>query len=211
MKNTIKIAGYGSLVSKASALETVPTLKNFKLGYVQGYKRIFNKVGIVFFRRGYVKADDKDLSSCATRVSPEHKIRVCTFDCPENDFQELYEREHRFRWIEVQVQNDDGTTEVARMCTENTDENYRLNKCVLPSTYQEYVGQYYSGRIWRDDILPNRRYLAFCINAFAALGEQDREGFLASTFLSDGSTSIKEFLTSNPGYLEDVEEQYRQS
>jgi len=44
---TITFVGYGSLLSKQSALTTSPNLTNFRFGVVRNYRRIFNKVGVL--------------------------------------------------------------------------------------------------------------------------------------------------------------------
>ena len=208
----ISVVGYGSLISETSARQTAPTLSNFKLGKVHGYKRIFNKAGIVFFRRGSVRSDDISVASCATRSDPRYAIGCCVFDCTEEDFTKIYEREHRFRWIEVDVETEDGVVK-GRMCTEYNDADYLLNKCVLPSAYFERVGQYYDKKIWRDDILPHKQYLAFCLGAVSSVSDDMKDNFLDTTFLADGETSIRTFLDDNPDYLAGVsaEHSYKKS
>jgi hypothetical protein len=193
----IKVVGYGSLLSARSARETIPSLKDFKLVTVANYKRVFNKVGIVFFQRYKVSAEDKEISSCSTRQAPG-VIMICSlFSCTEDDFANIYEREHRFRWTNVECLSERGT-EVGRMCTENDDENYLLNKCVTPSEYYRRVGQFYCGRIWRDDILPFPIYLRHCLDAARQHGEHVYRNFIETSFLADGTTSIRAYLENKP-------------
>ncbi len=98
----ITVLGYGSLLSQRSALETVPSLTGFRPVRLPGYRRIFNKVGVVFF----------------------------------------------------------------------------------------------SGPLWRDDILPFARYLAFCLEAAASQGQDVLDNFMDSSFLADGETSIRQYLST---------------
>lgn len=209
----ITIVGYGSLLSESSARQTAPSLKNFRLVYVEGYKRIFNKVGVVFFERGIQDEDGTYVSSCATRCDPDIKMVCCAFECNEEDLMKIYEREHRFRWIDVEF-SDVKTNQVSagRMCTEYNDRDYKINKCVSPSSYHNRVGQYYSGELWRDDILPNKVYLSHCLKAVRTQGQKVLDNFLDTSFLADGETTIRSYLEKNESVLlADAEYSYSKS
>lgn len=194
----ISVVGYGSLLSEASARQTVPTLENFRLVRVPGFRRIFNKVGVVFFSRHGASADDLEIASCSTE-SADAEIICCQFECSEAAFADLYEREHRFRWIEVDTHalQDDGIAR-GRMCTGYSDADYRLNKCITETEYQHRVGQYYSGLLWREDILPFPRYLAFCLQSAATQGVEVLDNFMDSSYLADGTTTIRQYLQQAP-------------
>ncbi|MFC6669300.1 gamma-glutamylcyclotransferase family protein [Marinobacterium aestuariivivens] len=190
----IRVFGYGSLLSEGSARETVPGLERFRLVRVPGYRRIFNKVGVVFFSRHRADPASLEIASCSTEPAPGCEIICSAFDCPEADFEALYEREHRFRWIEVEAREADGSIRPGRICTRYSDEEYRLNKCITEAEYQRRVGQYYPGRLWRDDILPFPRYLRFCLQAAASQGPEVLDNFLDSSFLADGRTRLRHYL-----------------
>jgi len=194
----ISVIGYGSLLSETSARETVPLLQNFRLVKVEGYRRIFNKVGIVFFSRHGASTTDLEIASCSTEPCDSSVMWCSQFECPEEAFVDLYEREHRFRWIEVETCDAEGQRTVGRMCTGFSDSEYRLNKCVTPQEYQRRVGQYYNGPLWRDDILPFPRYLAFCLQAAASQGDEILSNFMDTTFLADGETSVRAYVASHP-------------
>ncbi len=199
----ISVAGYGSLLSEVSARETVPGLQNFRLVKVPGYRRIFNKVGIVFISRHGADPDSLQVASCSTQPDPDTSIICSQFECSEEDFLELYEREHRFRWVAVEtrplaVTGDTDHPLLARMCSGYSDTDYRLNKCITPGEYQRRVGQYYSGALWRQDILPFPRYLFFCLQAAATQGQEVVDNFLDSSFLADGVTTLREYVTATP-------------
>ena len=199
----ISVVGYGSLLSEHSARQTVPALQNFRLVRVPGYRRIFNKVGIVFLSRHGADAKSLQLASCSTQPCEGSEIICSQFECSAEDFVELYEREHRFRWIEVEtVPLDRAQTpcgpSMGRMCTGYDDLEYRLNKCITPQEYELRVGRYYAGPIWRDDILPFPRYLAFCLQASASQGGEVLDNFLDSSYLADGRTSIRTYLQQTP-------------
>ncbi|GGO83280.1 hypothetical protein GCM10011348_26670 [Marinobacterium nitratireducens] len=190
----IPVLGYGSLLSEASARETVPGLERFRLVRVPGYRRIFNKVGVVFFSRHGASEDSLEIASCATEPAAGCEIVCAAFDCPDDEFLQLYEREHRFRWIEVDVIEADGGRSRGRICTRYSDAEYRLNKCITEAEYHRRVGQYYRGPLWRDDILPFPRYLSFCLRAAAEQGPGILDNFLDSSFLADGETSLRDYL-----------------
>lgn len=206
--SAITVIGYGSLLAEESARQTIAELRNFRLVKVAGYRRIFNKVGVVFIQRYQPASDDLRIASCATQQDNASSIIACAFECSSEEFTALYEREHRFRWIEVDYRPmlqattpAEETVGQGRMCTEFNDSDYRLNKCVTAQEYQQRVGQYYSGKLWRNDILPFPRYLNHCLEAARSHGSDVYENFVTTTFLADQTTSIAEFLSANPSYL----------
>lgn len=205
---TITVIGYASLLSERSARETIPSLSRFQLVRVPGYRRIFNKVGIVFFERFGASGNDARIASCSTQAAPGCEIVCSRFDCDEDDFLGIYEREHRFRWIGVEYFGLDGQSGTARMCTENTDENYLLNKCVTWKEYERRVGAFYKGKIWRTDILPFPTYLKHCLDAAESQGPEVLANFLDTSFLSDGVTSIGQYIIAHPDWAEGALEHY---
>ena len=192
------IIGYGSLLSELSARETVPGLKNFRIVEVPGFRRIFNKVGIVFFSRHQADPHSLEIASCSTLKDNHSSIICCQFECSDTEYQSLYEREHRFDWIEVNTISQTRVKSQGIICTTSTDREYRHTKCVSEQDYHERVGQYYSGKLWRDDILPYPRYLAFCLQAAEGQGIEVLENFLDSTYLADGMISIRTYLNQAP-------------
>ena len=80
---TITVLGFGSLLSKKSALETVPKLENFQIVDVPGYRRIFNKVGVVFFERYGLRIDDQHVASCVAQKHESHTIKCAAFECSD--------------------------------------------------------------------------------------------------------------------------------
>lgn len=204
----ISVVGFGSLLSETSARETVPALENYRLVRVPGYRRVFDKVGIVFISRHGESPDSLELAACSTEADSECEIIAAQFECTEEDFLQLYEREHRYRWVEVETLHyRDGTSALGRMCTGYTDRDYRLNKCVTRAEYQYRVGQYYTGALWRRDILPNPRYLGFCLLAAASQGAEVLDNFLDSSFTADGR-SLREYLQQRPELMPEAPVDY---
>jgi hypothetical protein len=61
----VTLVGFGSLLSETSSRTTFPTLSNFRLGRVQGFRRVFRHPAAIFYERGmYVSARNLSLSLC---------------------------------------------------------------------------------------------------------------------------------------------------
>lgn len=191
-QKTLTIIGFGSLLSEASARRTTPGLANYRLVTVGGYRRIFNKVGIVFISKFGASPCDRTVSSCATRHDGTTRMICAAFEVPAAEFPALEEREHRYGWIEVEYEGQCGSGR-GLMCTESTDDAYRA-KCGSSHEYEQRVGQYYRGKLWRDDILPFPLYLDFCLDAARTHGHRVVDNFLDTSFLADNVTTIRTFL-----------------
>ncbi len=204
----ISVVGFGSLLSEVSARETVPALANYRLVRVPGYRRVFDKVGIVFISRHGESPDSLELASCSTEADANCEIIAAQFECSEQDFLQLYEREHRYRWVEVETHHcQTGERARGRMCTGYSDLDYRLNKCVTDAEYHHRVGQYYQGGLWRQDILPNPRYLGFCLQAAASQGVAVLDNFLDSSFTADGRP-LRDYLRQRPELMPAAQVEY---
>ena len=201
VKKPVQIVGYGSLLLEESARKSVPNLTGFRLVRVPNYIRIFNKVGIVFHTRRPIAPDDLRRASCASRWREGAEIICSTFECPADEWPALFEREHRFRWIDVEFVEPDGAIGMGRMCTEWTDEGYRATRIKDDADYFNRVGQYYQGKLWRDDILPFPEYLQLCLRAAGSHGEALIDHFLNSSYLADGVTTLESYLQTHPDAL----------
>jgi len=199
----VTIVGYGSLLSEKSARTSFPNLKNFRSGVVKGYRRVFNKVGIVFIENGLANWETMEVSSCSTTQSDSDEILVTVFEIPKDEYPEFKLREHRFRFVEVNAFSLDGkATWPATMCTEYTDEEYRKERFNSDEEYYQEVGQFYDGKLWRDDILPCRVYLKHCLTAAKSVSQEFYDNFLNHTYLADQVTTIRQYLEKYPGRIE---------
>jgi len=84
------------------------------------------------------------------------------------------------------------------MCTAWSDEEYRKERICDEADYHEQVGRFYTGKLWRDDLLPVPRYLSLVVEAHreldARLGTtRFSDNLLQHTFLGDG-TRLDSFL-----------------
>ncbi|MFK7800138.1 MAG: gamma-glutamylcyclotransferase [Anaerolineae bacterium] len=200
-QKTIQIVGYGSLLLEESARKSVPSLTGFRLVRVPNYIRIFNKVGIVFHTRRNIDPADLRRASCASRLRGGAEIWCTTFECPSEEFPELFEREHRFKWVDVEFEELGGGFGRGIMCTEWTDDEYRTHRIKDDADYFNRVGRFYQGKLWRDDILPFPEYLQLCLDAAGSHSEKLVTHFLQSSYLADGVTTLERYLQTHPNAL----------
>lgn len=203
LKSKITVTGYGSLLSAKSARSSFPRLTDFRPGIVKQYKRVFNKVGVIFVEKGLADWETMEVSSCSTVESSSDHIQVSIFEIPSEDFDVFFEREHRFRHIDVKAHSLDGLLEWdAIMCTEYSDEEYREERFINDEDYYKRVGHIYDGVLWRDDILPCRTYLKHCLGAAKSMSDDCYDNFLDHSYLADKKTTIREYLTRNKNLFE---------
>lgn len=105
------------------------------------------------------------------------------------------EREHEFRFVKVYPEAEERP---AVLCCKGSNQLVR-GRCGTEAEFRERYGQYGLEQVWRKDVLPCRPYLRHCVLAAEKLGI--KEEFLASTFLSDGETSLHAYLEQNPSIM----------
>lgn len=135
--NLLTVAGFGSLLSEMSARSTFPDLKNFRMGHVGGYRRVFAHACDIFFERGIANPETREISSLSVEEHPESEIIVTLFeiDATPESIQAFIAREHEFRFAAVTTRQlaEDGTPakedRPAVICARNTDENYCKTRC----------------------------------------------------------------------------------
>ena len=226
---TTTIFGYGSLMSIASTLRTMPNAHSFRPAVLDGYGRIFSLVSISGCRSGAANWETKEVGALAirscgssspssTRGSSGSKVYGCVFDIPEGELASYLEREHRYKPIQVdawvhETAVDGGVSLAAGSMkkvpcwtvVEQSDEEYAAT--MSAEEWQERVGQYYNtGPLWgRKDVLPMRDYLASCVHAAWELGgELWLKNLLDEATLADGNTSIRSYVRQHPGRFADL-------
>ena len=80
----MSVAGFGSLLSRASAVSTFPELQNFRAGKVKEYRRIFAHTASIFFQRGIARLDTGEISSLSCESHAGEEIVVSVFEIPGN-------------------------------------------------------------------------------------------------------------------------------
>lgn len=213
----VTIVGYGSLLSKQSALWTCPTLQNFRFGSLSGYRRLFNLVSVSAIRGGRANWDTKEVAALTVEEATEedkcdnNPMTVSLFDIPESELPFYYERENRYRFEHVPVhllmdpcrngpptEQSCGKEQPYVICVSGTDEWYKTKRCRGSSiVFHENVGQYYDGSsLWRSDVFPEKKYLFFILDALSEVDPKLCENFQDTTLLADRKTTIREYVKS---------------
>jgi hypothetical protein len=211
------IAGFGSLLSERSACSTFPDLKNFRLGKVVGYRRVFAHTCSIFFERGIARPETGEVSSLSVEEHGGSEIYVTLFEIeatPEA-ISSFVEREHEFRFMAVRPyaishENEDeieavtaDVRQTAVICARNSDQAYKQTRCP-PDEWERRYGRHGLSSIWRDDVLPCRVYLRHCVLAAKAHGTRVEKNFLDRTVLADRQTSLRSWLEINPDIMTEL-------
>jgi hypothetical protein len=206
----ITILGFGSLLSERSARTTFPNLKNFRLGRIPNYRRVFGHPASIFFQLGIAKLENLEVSSLSAEYVGDNASFICTvFEVPNNNMMAggvpsmaFREREEEFDIITVPYTDLETGEEQQRgiLCTRSSDEAYiaRWGK----ERFEKYYGKYGIDSIWgweqNSGLLPCALYLRHCTLAAKSLGSACYDSFLDETFLIDRKTTIRSYLASNP-------------
>ncbi|KAE9333261.1 hypothetical protein PR003_g14115 [Phytophthora rubi] len=130
------------------------------------------------------------MASLSTEPALGCKFLVSVFDIPESLLPDFYEREEEFKIISAKFQVLDGTSGDEVGGWETFDSKYKA---------------YGLDTIWGWDaqsgILPCRVYLRHCLLAVKKLGQDVYDDFVATTYLGDRSTTIKEYIETNPSIM----------
>jgi hypothetical protein len=190
----------------SSALRTMPSAINFKPAVLYGYQRIYNLVSISGICNGVSNLDTAEMAALAIRKSCDESDRVlgCVFEIPLSDLASYFEREHRYKPMQVSVgifpSAADVTTSFssssytsAWTVIQHSDEEYQ--RSMPPEEFRERVLQYYDGKLWgRSDIFPMRRYSNDVIAAAYKLGGVIwAENFLLCTKLADEERTLIDY------------------
>ncbi|EFN60065.1 hypothetical protein CHLNCDRAFT_18676 [Chlorella variabilis] len=189
------ICGFGSLLSKTSALTTFPSLQNFRTGLLRGWRRVFTHQCDIFYARGIARPETGEVSSLSVEEHPGSEIVVSLFEVGSDpaSIAAFIEREHEFRWVGV----------LAVVCARWDDAQYRRRRCP-PDEWQRRYGRHGVQQIWTDNVVPCRVYLRHCVLAAQRLGPEAHASFLDGTVLSDRATTIREHLAANPGIMHEL-------
>ena len=206
---SVKVFGYGSLMSFSSALSTCPSVSDFAPAVLLGYRRRFSLVSISGLRTG--GADLDTLEMAALGIEPSHaqpyaQVNGCSFDIAEGDLASYLEREARYELVRVTIDvNGSLHPSVVTVVPFATNEAYITAKFDPASgdpaqRWHERVGQYYTGSLFeRTDILPMRGYLRDCLSSALALGGATwLDNFLDQCVCADGVTTMRQYIEKHP-------------
>ena len=172
---TATIVGFGSLLSEASAAGTCPGAANFRLGRIDGWRRVFAHPAAIFFERGIALAETKEVASLSAEPAvPGAGFVVAAFEIPVAELEPLLAREEEFNFVRVPVLPLGGSaaghgTASGWMCTRSTDDDV-LARPGLREKYARHLEPAFgSSSIWGwgpdSGILPCPVYCRHCVLA----------------------------------------------
>lgn len=199
------VAGFGSLLSETSSRSTFPNLRNFRPGKVKNYRRVFAHTADIFYKRGIANLATREVASLSCEPSEGSELVVALFEVPASPeaVSAFIEREHEFRFTAVAAYDLAGqpTGRTAVLCTRFSDEEYRSRRCP-PQEWRRRWGVWGVERVWHDDLLPCRVYLRHCVLAARGFCLEAEVSFLDATWLSDRTTSVRQYLQEHPDIMD---------
>ncbi len=197
LETTQLYAGYGSLVSKESALRSCPNITNFELCEIIDVKRVFGKVDPYGMVHGHIKPDDLNIADCYVRPSEGSIMIGSVFEVPQDEIESLRQRECQYYEAKVTVKMLRTKKEtLATIFMGYADESdYRSQ-----NHHQDYplwpdFPTLYQCDVYRSDILPSKRYLKNVMMAYAQQGQEIFDNFISTTWLADQTTPLKAYLS----------------
>lgn len=222
------ILGVGSLMSETSARSTFPNLKSFRLGQINGYRRVFDHPASIFFQRNIANKDTKEMSSLSTEPCPGSSFLCSVFEVDDELISEegvptsaYIEREEEFDikivpYEEISFESDRSSSDFVSekkddelsfglLCTSSNDKAY-IERWGQQRFNDHYV-KYGISSIWDDwdessGLKPCGVYLRHCVLAAEKMGQRCLESFLDDTYLVDRKTTIREYLKINPELMD---------
>lgn len=198
-----RCVGYGSLVSLASAQRSAPSLTDFGLYSLKGYKRVFGKVNPHCIFDGRANSFEKNISSCFVVPCETNKdtqaMVVCSFQLTNHDeWKAIQIRECDYYMDNVDILSLDGkTSEKATVFCGYDNDNHMLRQTqksfddIYNDLHPDFL-KLYPHPIYRDDVLPSIPYLRLCMKAYFDAGFIDN--FVETSFLADRKTPLAHYL-----------------
>src|SRR3989338_3690062 len=136
------IIGFGSLMSMKSSLRTFPTLHNFRVVEIEGYRRVFRHPASVFFTLGIADLKNQRISSlCAERqdghsfigvafevatseIGDDREVSAFVEREEEFDFDVVEWDDNRHRFVPFRADQQDEPKNLAIVCVPLSDEGY---------------------------------------------------------------------------------------
>ena len=195
MADRVYCAGYGSLVHKEWAEASVPSLQEFALYHLKGYRRVFGKVHPYCIFRGEANFDTLEVAACFIEPAADSELIVSGFSIPSADLQELKFRECDYAMAQVPLSPRETTAPVNAYVFVGYDSDAQMPES-FSETYKHWpwMQEKYEGAIYRRDILPSQTYLRRCLLAHKQQGPEVLDNFLDCSYLADRKTSIRTHL-----------------
>ena len=202
MQKKITILGLGSLLSERSSRLTFPTLSNFRVGRLHGYRRVFAHSPSVFVTRGIADAATKQMASLSAEPCTGASFAVTAFEVPDSGLgmEAFREREEEFELAMVDFVDSDGGVGRGMLCQASTDADYiaRWGQSRFDELYTSVGLRTCWGWPRDSGLLPCATYLRHCALAAEKLDPAAHASFLDETVLCDRVTTIREYLARHP-------------
>ncbi len=195
----ITIIGLGSLMLEAWAKKTCSTLTNFRLGHLDGYKRLFNKTDSLLVRNNLRPLDSNAYACLSAVPSPETKTMIVSaFEISLSEWAFFVRREFEYRLVKVpfkDIETDHESEGVLCVGDYKNDQECAQIVHADPLRLERWkeFKEKYDGPMWRDDLLPDPHYLDTCLKTSQTYGDHVYHNFIDTTFIGDGR-SIRTYL-----------------
>lgn len=129
----ITIVGLGSLLSERSARTTFPALRNFRVGRIDGFRRVFAHPAAIFFERGIADLESLQIASLSAEECAGASFVCSLFEVEDEGMERFREREEEFElrhvpFTTLSASADGGeateASATALMCLRSTDDAY---------------------------------------------------------------------------------------
>jgi len=198
MRKEFSIIGLGSLLSEDSARSTCPSLKDFKIVKVKGWRRIFNKMHSTLAVAGKIPNDSKEYACLSAIPAKDDIIYVSNFKIPTAEWPAFVSREFEYRLIEVPIVSEQ-ENEAGIICAGNYDNDDQSYQACLADplriiSWNKLKANYPNEPMWRNDILPYRPYVDKCLKILESQDSMILDNWLDTTYLGDNVTSLRSYL-----------------
>mmetsp|Transcript_25812 Transcript_25812/g.40026 ORF Transcript_25812/g.40026 Transcript_25812/m.40026 type:complete len:247 (-) Transcript_25812:856-1596(-) len=224
--NTCTILGFGSLLSEKSSRSTFANLKNFRLGRVENYRRVFGHAPSFFFEINISNMETKEMASLSVEPCDGAGFVCSVFEVPNDGLMEIRGssdeiflsdafrlREEEFDFAMVPYKNLEETAvsyadneqnaPVGVLCTRSTDEAYIT--MWGEETFERKYKSIGLETIWCYDegsgLRPCAIYMRHCVLAARNMGDACYNSFLDETYLVDRKTTVRAYLEKYPNIM----------
>ncbi len=193
-------------MSEKDARRTCPNLQNFRYGRVPDYARVFGKVD-----SNHYDYDRDHIANWAFFEAPDHETLVTLFEIPEEEYEALVAREMDYHLKSIKfIELETGTVGQGIACCafkNNSDFLAHLEKEPLQNKlYKARYHDKYRGDVWRDDLLPCNKYLAFVLSIANNINDKYIQNILDQSYLGDRKTKVREYLAKEYKNLEFIKD-----
>ena len=196
----ITVLGLGSLLSEASARQTCPNLKNFRLATIDGWRRSFNKTDSGLIKRREIPTDGDLKYGCLSAIRDEKQqgMIVSVFEISQEEWAPLVIREYEYKlekvpFVDIENRAGEGILCIGDFMDDDECEALIYSDPLRVDRWEDFKKAYPNMPMWQYDVLPYQRYLDMCLEAAQEHGDSVYENFLDTTFTGQG-VSMRDYI-----------------